>query len=156
MTEQTPNPEPNPTPPATPPIPPPAQGDWREQRRAERMARREARWQRRGSRPYGWFGGVILLLLGLYFLLQNLGVQIFTNWWAIFILIPAFWSFVAAWNIYQDHGRFTRGSVSSLVVAILLTILAVIFLLNLAFGLFWPVVLILGGLALLFSALYPR
>ena len=156
MTEQTPNPESTATPPPTPPPLPPVQGDWREQRRAERMARRDARWQRRGSRPYGWFGGVILLLLGLYFLLQNLGVQVFTNWWAIFILIPAFWSFVAAWNIYQEHGKLTRGSVSTLVVGILLTALAAIFLLNLAIGLFWPILLILGGLALLVSALYPR
>jgi len=120
------------------------------------MARREARRQMRSGRPYGWVGGAILILLGLIFLLQNLGIRFLYNWWAVFILIPAFWAYVAAWNIYQDHGRITRGAAGSLAVGFLLTIVALIFLFNLAFGLFWPVVLIAGGLALLLSALIPR
>ncbi len=125
-------------------------------RRQERMARREARRQMRGGRSFGWFAGAILVVLGIIFLLQNMGYSVLVNWWALFILIPAYWSFAAAWNIYQDHGELTRGSVSSLVIGLLLTLLAVIFLLNLNLGIFWPVLLIVGGLALLFSALFPR
>jgi hypothetical protein len=166
MSEQIPNPDANTTPPAnpeadaTPPpptSPPPAAppGDWREQRRAERMARREARWQRRRGRPYGWFGGVILVLLGVIFLMQSLGYPVLANWWAIFILIPAFWAFVAAWNNYQDHGRFTRGAVSALTIGVLFTLLAGIFLFNLAIGIFWPILLIIGGLVILISAVFP-
>jgi cytochrome c oxidase subunit IV len=143
------------TPPETPYTPPPS-GDWREQRQAERMARREARMQRHAGRSYGWIGGAILVLLGIIFLLQNFGVQVFINWWAIFILIPAFWAFVGAWNSYQDNGKLTRGVAGSLAVGVVLTILALVFLLNLALEVFWPVVLIIGGLALLVSALFPR
>jgi hypothetical protein len=135
---------------------PPAYHDWREQRRAERMARHEARWRRRAGRPYGWIGGAILILLGIVFLLQNLGIPFLINWWALFILIPAFWAYVAAWEIYQDHGLLTRGVAGSLTAGILLTVLSLVFLLNLAIGLFWPALLIVGGLALLATGLMPE
>lgn len=154
MSDQTQNQSVNP-PPETPPTPP-VYRDWREQRRAERMARREARRQRHAGRPYGWFGGVILVILGIIFLLQNMGINILMNWWAIFILIPAFWAFVAAWNTYQDNGRLTQAAAGSLAVGIILTILAAVFLFNLALGIFWPIILIIGGLILLISALFPR
>ena len=148
MSDQTPNPNPN--------TPPPAYHDWREQRHAERMARREARWQRHAGRPYGWFGGAFLILLGVIILLQNMGIRFLANWWALFILLPAFWAFVGAWNIYQDNGRITQGVASSLTIGILLTILALSFLLNLEFGLFWPVLLIVGGLVLLLTGFFSR
>jgi hypothetical protein len=154
MSDQTPNQSSNPSP--TPPPTPPTYSDWRAQRRAERMARREARLQRYGRRPYGWIWGAILILLGLIFLLQNLGLPILFNWWAVFILIPAIWAFVAAWNIYQDNGRLTRAAAGSLTVGILLTLLTVILLLNLELGMYWPILLILGGLILLASAFVPR
>lgn len=136
--------------------PPPTYHDWREQRRAEHLARREARWQRHARRPYGWIGGVILILVGVVFLLQNMGIPFLMNWWALFILIPAFWGFVAAWDVYQNNGYLTRAGISSLTVGILLTMLAFVFLLNLYGGLFWPVLLIVGGLVLLGTAFFPR
>ena len=94
---------------ASPSAPPTVYGDWREQRRAERLARREARWQWRAKHSTSWIGGAILILLGVVFLLQNMGIPFLANWWALFILIPAFWAFVAAWDSYQDNGRLTRG-----------------------------------------------
>ncbi len=164
MSEQDPHPVPNPSPPPGENPAPPHDAtstplpytDWSEQRRAERMARREERRQRFAGHHYGWFGGAVLILLGVIFLLQNLGYSILANWWALFILFPAYWSYVAAWNIYQANGRLTRASASSLTVGILLTILTFIFLLNLAFGALWPILLILGGLFLLASAFFPR
>jgi hypothetical protein len=135
--------------------PPPMYGDWREQRRAERWARREARWQRRAGRPYGWIGGAILILLGVVFLLQNLNIPFLANWWALFILIPAFGAFAAAWESYRNNRRLTRGGIGSLVAGGLFTILALAFLLNLNVGLFWPLLLIVGGLVLLVVALLP-
>ena len=142
---QPPTPDPN--------TPPPVYRNWREQRRAERRARHEARWQRHAGRHYGWIGGSFLVLLGVALLLENMGIPFFTNWWALFILIPAGWAYVGAWDIYQDNGRFTRGGASSLTVGILLTLLAFVFLLNIAVNLFWPVLLIAGGVALLLTGL---
>ncbi len=163
---QEPIPDPNPpantqsTSPSGSPNPPsaapaPAFRDWREQGRAERWERRQARWQRRGGRFSGWIGGAILILLGVVFLLQNMGLPFLANWWALFILIPAFWAYVAAWDSYQDHSRLTRGGAGSLAGGILLTILAVVLLLGLDFGLFWPILLIVGGLVLLGTTLLP-
>ena len=43
------------------------------------------------SRRSSWIGGVILVFLGVLFLLQNIGwLARDGNWWAVFILIPAF------------------------------------------------------------------
>jgi cation transport ATPase len=137
--------------------PPPASyHDWREQRRSERWARREARWQRHAGRHTGWFAGVLLIALGVILLMEQMKIPFFVNWWALFILIPAFWAYVAAFDSYQDANRLTRRVASSLTVAVLLTILALIFLLNLAAGFFWPALLILGGLALVGTALMPE
>jgi hypothetical protein len=126
---------------ASPSAPPTVYGDWREQRRA--------------GRSFAWIGGAILILLGVVFLLQNMGIPVLANWWALFILIPAFWAFVAAWDSYQDNGRLTRGGAGSLAGGTLLTILALVFLLNLNVGLFWPVLLIVGGVVLLVTTLLP-
>ncbi|MGA2490699.1 MAG: hypothetical protein ABSF99_11040, partial [Anaerolineales bacterium] len=62
---------------------------------------------------------------------------------------------IAAWDSYQDASRLTRRAAASSTVGILLTILALIFLLNLAGGFLWPALLIVGGLALVGTALLP-
>jgi hypothetical protein len=150
MDEQNSNPIPNPS------TPPPTYHSWHEQRRAERWARRQARWGRLGGRPFAWIGGAYLILLGVIFLLQNLGLPFLPNWWALFILIPAFWAFVAAWDSFAANSRLTRGGAGALAGGTLLTIVAVVFLLGLNIGLFWPVILISAGLALLGTALLPE
>ena len=152
MNDQNPNPVPNPAPGA----PQPQYRDWREQRRAEREARRQARLQRYGGHHYGWWGGLFLILLGVVLLLENLGIPFPVNWWALFILIPAFWAYVAALENYQDKGRLTRSAAWSLSVAVLLTLLALCFLLNLSLNPFWPVLLIAAGAAMLASAWLPE
>jgi peptidoglycan/LPS O-acetylase OafA/YrhL len=119
------------------------------------MARREARWQGRGGRHSPLIAGAILILLGVVFLLQRMGISFLENWWALFILIPAFGAYVAAWEVYQNDGRLTRRAAGSLTVGLLLTVLCLAFLFNLSGGLFWPLLLILGGLALLMTALIP-
>jgi cation transport ATPase len=162
MNNQNPTPYQN-QPTNPPPEPSPSYHDWHAQHRAERWARREARWaqrearwQKRGWRHTGWFFGALLILLGAALLMQNLGMPFFTNWWALFILIPAFWACVAAWDIYQENQRLTRRAASSLILGILFTILALVFLFNLTISLFWPAVLIVGGLALVGTALLPE
>ncbi|HVM70428.1 MAG TPA: hypothetical protein VMT91_01610 [Anaerolineales bacterium] len=146
--------EQNPTP--SPATPAPEYRSWREQRRAERWARREARWQRHAGHRTGWFAGAILIMVGLVLLLEQMNIPFLTNWWALFILIPAFWAYFAAWENYQEAGRWTGRAAGSLTVGMLLTIFMLIFLFNIAVGLFWPAVLILGGLALLGIALLPE
>jgi len=134
--------------------------DWRELRREARNARREARWEARQARRhfggYSWAGGAILILLGLIFLFQNLGALQFTNWWALFILIPAIGSFGNAWNVYQSNGgRLTAAARGSLIGGFVLVLIALAFLFSLNVGIYWPIFLILGGLALLVNAVLP-
>jgi peptidoglycan/LPS O-acetylase OafA/YrhL len=120
--------------------------DWRDLRRQERNARQH-RWRGGGS----WLAGVILIAVGIVFLAQNFGYPVPNNWWAVFILIPAFVSFGAAWSMYQRNGgRATSGVASAFVAGLLLLALAVAFFLNIDLGKFWPLILIaLGVVALL-------
>jgi hypothetical protein len=109
----------------------------------------------RQMRVYPWLGGAILILLGVVFLLQNLGIPFLENWWALFILIPAFWFFSGTWSSYQHNGRLTRGAGFSLAWGVLLTILSLVFLFNLDLGLYWPLLLIAAGVILLGMSLLP-
>jgi hypothetical protein len=121
--------------------------------RAERRARRRA--ERRSRRGSGgpWILGAILIVMGVGFLAATFGLIDFTNWWALFIFIPAVASFVAAGRRYQAAGRLTSGVLGSVLGGVVLSAVALGFLLgaNLGWnwGLFWPVLLILGGVAVL-------
>ncbi|MBX2997026.1 MAG: hypothetical protein KF893_00840 [Caldilineaceae bacterium] len=126
--------------------------DWRELRHQEREERRADRqeWRENNS----WIGGAVLIGLGLIFLLQNFGFFYLQNWWALFILIPAFGAFGTAWALYRsnDH-RFPIAATGSLVTGTILTLLSLTFLLGWNFSLIWPFFLVLGGLSILVSTM---
>jgi cation transport ATPase len=134
--------------------PPAAEQDWRDVRRAEREARREERRARRGSSG-AWVGGVILIVLGVIFLLQNVGGFYLNNWWALFILIPAFGSFADAWNRYREAGRLNRRVRGALISGGVLLLVTATFLFNWNWGLVLPVLLIIWGVTILLNSLLP-
>jgi hypothetical protein len=95
--------------------------------------------------------GLALILVGAVFLMMNLtGVQL-DNWWALFILIPAFGSLAHAWERYQKHGRLTRSARSSIGAAFFFTFLASVFLLGLSWSYIWPLLLIMIGVKALLA-----
>jgi cell wall-active antibiotic response 4TMS protein YvqF len=99
---------------------------------------------------YGtWVPGLVLITLGLVFLAQNyLNVRLH-NWWALFLLIPAFSGFARAVDLTRSgQGAAATGPLVGVGAFVLLT---VIFLFDLPFGQLWPVLLILAGVGLLFS-----
>ncbi len=118
----------------------------RAQRRAERRAAREG-----GA----WFGGVILIGLGVIFLLQNAGALTLQNWWALFILLPALGSFGAAFTDYRVSGRFNARARGSLVAGLIFTAVATVFLFNLNFSLLLPAILIVAGIGMLINTVLP-
>jgi hypothetical protein len=96
-------------------------------------------------------GGLILIGIGTFFLLSHLANFHIHNWWALFILIPAFHNFNEAWQGYQANGRLRSAARQSLTGGIFLSMIAAFFLLNLSWNLFWPLVLILVGIGALLN-----
>jgi hypothetical protein len=109
------------------------------------------------SQSGGWVGGVILISLGILLLMQNLAGFYLNNWWALFILIPALGGLGAAWSNYQEAGgRLTRAVRSALFGAVILFIVTAIFLFNLEWFVFGPLLLILVGGGLLLNTVLPE
>lgn len=105
------------------------------------------------SRP--WLPGVVLIALGIVFLINNVSGFELDNWWALFILIPAFDAFARAWRRYQQNGLLDRHARQPLLTGMLLTGLAAFFLFELPWAWIGPIVLIVLGLALLGNELLP-
>jgi cell wall-active antibiotic response 4TMS protein YvqF len=130
----------------------------------ESFDRHEARRQRREERrealgiPGGstWGVGVVLIVLGGIFLMQNTGMYKipFTNWWALFILIPAFGSLDRAYRAYKTAGnQLTAFARNSMFVGLILTMVAGMFLFNLNWTFFGPIMIILVGVGILANSM---
>lgn len=126
---------------------------------SRRQARIERRSARRADRQAGaWLGGVLLIALGALFMLQNTGyVASFSNWWALFILLPAFGSFSAGWGAYQRNGgEWTREAVGPMLAGLLFLGLTAVFLFDLHYSWLWPLFLIAAGLLVLAAPMLSR
>lgn len=110
-------------------------------------------WSWHSGRRQAWVPGVILIAVGVVFLAQNYwGFQL-TNWWALFILIPAISSISQAVESYQQAGSFDRKARGHAFWGLFFILLSATFVFGWSFGLMWPVFLILGGLAMLLGML---
>ncbi len=157
MSDQTPIPNQENQPAISPaPVPPATEQDWRDMHRSEREARREERHARRGSNGTAWVGGVVLIVLGVIFLLQSVRGFTLNNWWALFILIPAFGSFADAWNIYRQTGRMNKRVRGELISGCVFLLITATFLFNWNWGLVLPVLLIIWGVTILLNSLLPN
>ena len=121
----------------------------RQQRRAERRAALGA-----PSSGSTWIVGLILIVLGIAFLMQNFGMFLFPfkNWWALFILIPAIGSFDRAFRAYKHaDNQLTTFARNSLFVGLIITMLAGMFLFSLNWSIFGPLLIILVGIGILIN-----
>ena len=107
------------------------------------------------SRPHrdnettSWVVGVLLILLGIAFLLQNAGMVALTgNWWAIFIYVAAFASFANAWRAYRSQDKTGKSGTGSLIWGLVFTVAASIFVLNLEWDQWWPAILVAVGIGI--------
>lgn len=128
------------------------------------LDRRESRRQRREerladpSRGGAWTAGLILIVLGTLFLLRNTGTFDIPlkNWWALFILIPAIGAFDTALRTYRRAGnRLDRVARSSLLVGLVLTFVTAVFLFDISWTFFGPILIILVGIALILNYMIP-
>lgn len=106
------------------------------------------------SKYTAWIVGGVLILVGVVFIVKNVTGIDFNNWWALFILIPAFGSLGTAYSMYKkNEGRFTAASRGPLIGGLVLLFIAAIFLFNMDWGTMWPVLLIIAGVGTLLSVL---
>ena len=128
--------------------------DWRAARRQRREARRVALGAHTGSSTL--ILGLLLILIGGAFLLQNTGTFFIPlkNWGALFILIPAVGAFDRAWQMYLAAGNQPTAQVrGALLLGLALVLVTVIFLLDLNWTIFGPALIILAGIEILVNGM---
>ena len=109
------------------------------------------------SRPSSIWIGLIFIFGGIAVLLNQFDLLSFElNWWALFIMMPAFGFLNGAYNRYRSHGNaFSMDVAFTALMGFFLTALSISLLLgavwNINWSLFWPVILVLIGLGMIFS-----
>ena len=96
-----------------------------------------------------WVLGGVFIMIGVFLLLRNLTGMGMGNWWALFILIPAFTAFAHAWRLYQAQGRFTEAVGGGLIGGTVLLFVFGMLFFGWNWGTMWPVLLILAGIGTL-------
>ncbi len=93
----------------------------------------------------GIWWGLVLVAIGGIFLLQNLGVTQHFNWWAVFILVPALSALSGAWFAFERSRRFDAAVRSAIGGGLTILTVALMFMFNLDWSVWWPVMLIVPG-----------
>lgn len=108
-------------------------------------------------RRHGAWFGIILILAGMIIFAQQAGwLGPRFNWWALFILIPAFGSLTGTYYAVRASGKFNAAARSSLGSALILFTLTFIFLLGLDWAVWWPLMVIAPGFAILLNGFGGR
>ena len=118
--------------------------NWRDLRHEERQARRAA------MGPVGrWpIGGLVIVAIGVIFLLGNFGMQLPARWWAILLLVPAAGMLVAAIRFYRVDNTLGGRAMGPLIGGLFMLGLALAVFFGLNWSFFWPLVLIVVGVAI--------
>ena len=93
----------------------------------------------------------VMILVGAVLLIGNITGNTFENWWALFMLIPVGFMFMAIQCDYQENGRLTRKSSGAIIPAVILLAMVAIFLFDLSWSIFWPVSLVAVGMGMLLN-----
>lgn len=94
--------------------------------------------------------GLAVVLVGVIFLARNFGMDLPLpdRWWAVFILIPAAASLVSAARFYRIDNRFSSRVVGPATAGVLMLATSMILFLDLDWGRYWPLMVIIVGLGI--------
>lgn len=131
--------------------------DWREERRRWREKRHAWREEMRENKyrwPFhGMFVGLCLLLLGVLLLLNVTGAITGDTWWqSLLIGLGVIW--IINGIVRYNHPVFHWGAYGKVVCGVILVLIGA--LLMAGFSQWWPVVLIVAGVAFLTRFLWHR
>jgi hypothetical protein len=99
--------------------------------------------------------GLVFIFGGAVVLLNQLNILPFElNWWALFILFPAFGALTSAYNRYRSTNvLFEMGVMIPALVGLFMLLLSMSLLvgdaINLNLRVYWPIILIVLGLGLI-------
>ncbi|MDX1378904.1 MAG: hypothetical protein R3307_08650 [Anaerolineales bacterium] len=116
----------------------------------------EEKRSNRGNPSSIWIG-LAFIGVGAIVLLNQSGILSFElNWWALFILFPAFGAFSGAYARYRaENNLFDMGVMIPALIGVFMVGLSFSLLLgngwNINWSLYWPVILILIGLGMIFG-----
>lgn len=110
----------------------------------------------RTFRLSGW-GGMAMVVFGLLTLWFTMNGRMIENWWAGFILLPAlFFILLAGGMFYWLDGRFNIAVTVNLGIGITILTVAIMFFLNLDWAVWWPMMIIVPGFAVMLNRLALR
>ncbi|MEO7065649.1 MAG: hypothetical protein ABI114_01960 [Rhodanobacter sp.] len=96
---------------------------------------------------------LLVIAIGAFFLLDNLAINLpffdIENWWAWIILFAAALPLADAARRYRSVGRVDGEVAHSLLSATAIVMVALMFILELSWHVWWPVFVIYGGLCML-------
>ena len=105
-------------------------------------------------RPYpNLTGGLVLILLGVLFLLTEMGRIGWVDWWAYFLVgLGAIFLLEAFFRVFSAEGR--RGAGGKVIAGLILVVIGGAHLVG--FEEWWPLILIAVGVGVLISGLLRR
>lgn len=92
---------------------------------------------------------VMLISLGGLLILRDFTMVGFRNWWALFILLGTLGCYWSAYAAYRAAGRVNWGVITLIYSGIFPLAVAVIFLFEMSWSIWWPLFVLLPGLGLL-------
>jgi hypothetical protein len=101
---------------------------------------------------------LVFIAIGVLYLLHQFDIMpTFTNWWALFLLLPGVGVLSAALGAYRQSGGQWTAEVTGLFIGgLLFVLMTAVFLFELNYGWIMPIILIGAGLLMLIRPFFGQ